>query len=286
MLVIFLLKNRNLPGFICIGNYSLFKVTDILWRLARKNFKNISIFVVGGIFDKLFTETGQKVEVFNHYKSIYVESNILKSDMENIGLKNVRYITNYRPIPHKNYPSEKVDDKRLKCVFLSGICEDKGVFKIFEAAKLLDLEDVDYIIDFYGPVEQKISQEFNREIDQNEKTNYMGTVKSFGEEIYRTLDKYDVLLFPTMHSGEGMPGIIVESRIVGIPIIASKWKYSEELIENDVDGIILAENNAMQLKDAIYDLYKDRKKLKKLSENSKKRAANYYIETNIYDILK
>ena len=66
--------------------------------------------------------------------------------------------------------------------------------------------------------------------------NYKGVLQP--EEVLTTLRKYDVLIFPTHYEGEGCPGILVEALSVGLPIIASNWKYNEEFVENGVNGFL------------------------------------------------
>lgn len=56
---------------------------------------------------------------------------------------------------------------------------------------------------------------------------YKGLIKP--ETVAEIMGQYDLLLFPTRHHGEGYPGTLVEAAMVGLPIIASKWRSLPEM---------------------------------------------------------
>mgnify|MGYP002239410386 CR=1 FL=1 len=55
---------------------------------------------------------------------------------------------------------------------------------------------------------------------------------------YRTLCRYDIMLFPTYWYGEGFPGIVMDAYIAGLPLIASDWNINTEVI-TEKTGIII-----------------------------------------------
>ena len=82
--------------------------------------------------------------------------------------------------------------------------------------------------------------------------NYKGVLQP--EEVLGTLKKYDVLIFPTHYEGEGCPGILVEALSVGLPILASNWKYNDEFVENGVNGFLCDTFDAEAYADSIITL--------------------------------
>ena len=94
-----------------------------------------------------------------------------------------------------------------------------------------------------------------------------------------------MLLFPTEY-GEGYPGIITECKIAGIPVVASEFTYSREIIANNKDGIILRENTVDELIKSITFLNNNREKLNKLRYLSYLSGENCFIESYIEKIIK
>ena len=57
-------------------------------------------------------------------------------------------------------------------------------------------------------------------------------------DVIHTLKQYDALIFPSHYDGEGCPGILVESLSASLPVIASDWKYNNELVTNGDNGFL------------------------------------------------
>ena len=64
----------------------------------------------------------------------------------------------------------------------------------------------------------------------------MLTVKN---NVYEKLHEYDILLFPSRWKGEGVPGILIESKMAGIVPIVSDHLYNSEIVLNNIEGIVL-----------------------------------------------
>ena len=77
-----------------------------------------------------------------------------------------------------------------------------------------------------------------------------------------------------------LDGTILDSYIAGIPIIATKWKYAEEFIEDGRTGFIVPFKNGQDEFDRKINLiYDDREKLAQMKESAAKEAINYSEET-------
>lgn len=85
--------------------------------------------------------------------------------------------------------------------------------------------------------------------------NYMGVLNP--NDVIPTLQNYDALIFPSHYDGEGCPGILVEALLAGVPIIASKWKYSGEFVCDGVNGYLCDTYDAESYAKAIVNLLID-----------------------------
>ena len=129
-----------------------------------------------------------------------------------IQLDNIPTLTN------KIYEKNTKIKGELNCVFLSRIHPKKNL--IFALKVLRELKGK-IIYDIYGYIEDnKYWKEIQKEIEllpPNITVNYRGTV--IRENIYMTLSKYDIFLFPTL--GENYGQAIAEAMLSSCPIIIS-----------------------------------------------------------------
>lgn len=91
---------------------------------------------------------------------------------------------------------------------------------------------------------------------------------------------------------EGLPVNIMEAMYVGLPIVATSSRGTNDLIENNVNGFIVEQNDQSEFLDILNQFYNKRKNIKLFSENnilkSKKFLLNNVIKEyiNIYEDKK
>lgn len=105
-------------------------------------------------------------------------------------------------------------------------------------------------------------------------------------ELYNKLQQYDLLLFPTKWKNEGVPGVLVESKIAGIPAIVSDINFNSEIIKDEKTGLVLKKNTPEELAYAIERVYFNRDWLIELKHNAKDSSEEYLIENYIEDIIR
>jgi glycosyltransferase involved in cell wall biosynthesis len=95
------------------------------------------------------------------------------------------------------------------------------------------------------------------------------------EEVPRVLEQHDVLVFPSYHSGEGMPGILVEAFQLGLPVIAADWRAVPELVEHEANGLLVAPRDAEGLAAAMRRLSEDPMLFRRLSIGARATGEEY-----------
>lgn len=119
-----------------------------------------------------------------------------------------------------------------------------------EAIRLLARkESVRLVCDFYGPILENDSNEFFTNLKATPNARYCGIHD--GGAASNLLAKYDVLVFPTYHLGEGHPGVIIEAMQAGIPVISTRFRASAELITDGENGFLIPVGNSLALSSAI-----------------------------------
>ena len=82
------------------------------------------------------------------------------------------------------------------------------------------------------------------------------------------LAEHDVLVFPTYHGGEGMPGVVVEAMQSGMPVVATRWRAIPELVEHGECGLLVEPRDARALGDAMRRIARDGALFERLSEGA------------------
>ena len=277
---------------------SVYRLIRIIYFLNKKKLSKIIYFVIGGYFPDALIVGIYNYKYYRGLNKIVVEGEILKKKVVSVGLiSNVIVIPNFKEtIKFQNLLNNVNIIKQNKFLYISTISAEKGVDLLFEAIDLIQLNPelhFDYQIDFYGPVEETYKEKFEKKLRQySEFVSYKGYLDIMKEpqNSYSVISTYEALIFPTLYKGEGFPGVIIDSYIAGIPVITTKWNMNEEIVENEFNGIILTQNNALELSRALISLSVDKNRREKMSTNNKEKAhlydINYIFTKNIYPLLE
>ncbi|EGQ9111193.1 glycosyltransferase [Vibrio alginolyticus] len=219
--------------------------------------KNVSYLVIGGWLGEILKNKPFLRWAYSNFDGILVETISLKNQLNELGLNNITVFSNYRdsgdyiPIEKKNINF----DNPIKTIYFSRVNSDKGIYRAIDAVQKYNKKFPGSIyLDVYGPLEG-----IEEEHIKSDMVTYKGVVDGTKVNVYELLECYDCMLFPTKHEGEGFPGVVVESFISGVPVIASDWKYNSEIISNGVNGLIFSLHDKDGLYRSICQLFSDEK---------------------------
>ncbi len=261
------------------GAFLLSPIIYILAKLFRKKF----IFrIFGGNFIDLYRNNKLRTIIANltFIKSdiIFVETKEILKFVQKIN-KNTYWFPNTRKQTLMDTPKKEYN-KRF--VFISSVKETKGIDQIVDVFNQLDTM---YQVDIYGPIQDK---KYSEQYFTSTNTHYKGVIKP--ENVVATLYKYDVLLLPTFHRGEGYPGIIIEAYSIGIPNISTRWQAIPEIVDDYQSGILIEPKSSKSLLDAIRYINKENYPM--LSKHALEKFETFRYEnvyksiTNICEELK
>ena len=98
-------------------------------------------------------------------------------------------------------------------------------------------------------------EKFEKFIDENNNVTYQGVFDATKNNVYEKLHEYDILLFPSRWKGEGVPGVLIESKMAGIVPIVSNHLYNSEIVLNNIEGIVLEKKDiGLQMSEMIKKL--------------------------------
>lgn len=279
-LVVAFLNRRNRFVIGVAGKKTRKKLCKLLYFINKEAMKKSIIFLMGGTAANDIATDKEYQKYVSLYKCIYAETQGMVNTLKQSGLNNAGYYPNCRFRPERSFsPSEEAHSK-LKCVFFSMIMKEKGADIVLDAAAQLP----ELSFSFYGPIDKKYEDEFLTTIKKLPNVCYNGVFSGTKDETYQELAQFDVLLLPTKYDIEGVPGILVESKIAGITCVVSNKSYNSEIIQNDVEGIVLSDNTVDELVSSLNALQNNNDKLQELKRNNNMSASHYYIDSYINQI--
>lgn len=247
---------------------------------------DIIYLAIGGTFGRLLLEHKYDSKRFRKIKRFTVEGNLIKEQLNKCGFSNVIVTGNYKHIT-KLPEINKYNDNKIHFMFFSRITKSKGCDLIIECInELNDLGYKDkYQVDFYGNVLDTYHSTFTSFVESTPNVYHKGTLDLSDFKSYSILAKYHYMLFPTFWRGEGFPGVIIDSYISGVPIIASDWSLNTEYIIDGHTGIIVKAKDKDSLLDAMKNAILNKYDVLTLSNNCQTEAIRYDIDNLDIDKL-
>lgn len=261
-------------------------ISMILYYINRKALNKSILIVMGGVTAKIIADDHKYFLWVKEYRQIYVETVSMKKELTNLGLNNVTVFPNCREKPDREIKIKNNNTDFLKLVFFSNISKEKGTDIIFDALDKLKSLNINCLVDFYGHIEKSYQNEFYEEIKKRNNTEYCGVFQQTKNELYEMMSEYDFLLLPTKSKTEGVPGVLVEAKIAGVPSIVSNLSYNADIIENGIDGYVLNNNNSEELSKTIHKIAMDRKEIVFFKKSAIISSEYYMIEGYIEAMLK
>lgn len=279
-----------LPFYIlCYSNYTIILSTsldNVMWLLKIiyhfKIRRNIIYWGIGGSFPTRIREGVINKKFLTVLKLIIVEGSSMRQILLDCGLKNVVVCHNFKNIFY--LPKIERHNKIIKFVFLSRIQPEKGVDTILNTAAQLNNNGYEsrYSIDFYGTIHPEYYTTFHKAINELKNIEYKGCLNLNTANGYDVLSSYSVMLFPTIWSGEGFPGVIIDAYISGLPVIATDWNLNKELIIDGKTGFVVPIDN---IENSIYSvmlsIINKQVNIEAMSDECQKQAKKYDVQNAI-----
>jgi len=166
-----------------------------------------------------------------------------------------------------------------RCVFIGQIKEEKGVFDIIDALR----GRPGMTCDFYGQILDRDRAMFFKALETSESCRYRGTLAS--DEIIGAIGRYDALLLPTRHPGEGQPAVILEAFAAGVPVVVTEWKSIPGLVGDGSRGMLVPVSSPGAILSALERLRDDEGLRGSIVENAREYVKAFSESTLIGRVL-
>lgn len=190
--------------------------------------------LIGGWLARDLGECPKQADYLNDFKVNWVESRQLVERLRTLGVSNAEFLPNFKYLDEVELPRERHYGPVYRFCTFSRVQELKGIGEAMEAVEELCAEGHNCCLDVYGPVDTGYKEEFEAALAKCPHVDYKGCVAP--EKSVRAIAGYDALLFPTKWKPEGIPGTIIDALAAGVPVIAAKWQYYDEMLEDGVTG--------------------------------------------------
>lgn len=196
------------------------------------------------------------------------------------GLDNCYCLTNFRDVIVDK--DRKITDSNNKLIYLSRVMQRKGIFDLINAINKKPFANVS--LDIYGSLYMEPDEEklFYSLLDSRIK--YCGELNP--DKTIQTIQKYDLLCFPTKCEGEGTPGCIVESLIAGTPVLSSDFTQSSELLKDGVDSLLYRFGDTDDLEQKLLFFVSGKCDVKTLKSNAFDSGKRFTYEYNRNNFLR
>lgn len=181
--------------------------------------------------------------------------------------------------------------KDFKIIYTGGITKQWSHIEIIKAIQ--DIDDIKY--EAYGKYDDGNYKSYCNSLDISGNYIYKGFAKH--EDIPKILSNADIgmaLLKPSNNT-DGRNGTLGNTKIfeymmAGIPVICSKLKLWEEMVDKHHCGICVYESDPVKIRDAILKLKNNPKLSREMGQNGRKAVENEYCwktqEENLINLYK
>jgi glycosyltransferase involved in cell wall biosynthesis len=250
--------------------------------------RKLHYFVIGAWLPDELKKSRLLLNLSKKIDFIQVETSTLRKKLEEVGIKNIDIIPNFKsidPIKSSNLGYEYNTPYKL-CTF-SRVNYQKGIEDAINAISKINNENKEKLVhlDIYGPIEEEYKDRFFKLMNQHDSfVTYKGIV-DFDKSV-NVLKNYYLLLFPTKYFTEGIPGTIIDAFLSGVPILASRWGSCYDIIEEGITGITYEFNNDNDLYKKLNYAINHKNEILEMKKNCLVEGKKYTAKYNIKKVVK
>lgn len=175
-----------------------------------------------------------------------------------------------------------IDKKDFIFIFIGRIGYEKGINELIDAfIHLQEDSSFNAKLLLVGPLEKnhQISSENILEIFNNENIHSVG----YQENVRKYLAISDVLVFPSYR--EGFPNVVLEAVAMELPAIVTDINGSNEIVSNNLNGIIIPTKDSESLLNAMKKIYFDSIFLQNLKNNTRDSVVDKFCRYKVWNSI-
>lgn len=139
----------------------------------------------------------------------------------------------------------KKNKKKFRFLFSGRFLADKGIFELIEAAKKLNLLNIEYDLWLVGFQNNENISNINSSVINGWSRLPNVTIFESTHEIEKILSEVDCLVLPSYR--EGMPKSVLEACSMSLPVICTDVEGCNSVIEHSINGLLCKPKDAESL---------------------------------------
>ncbi|MFY0712111.1 glycosyltransferase family 4 protein [Seonamhaeicola sp. NFXS20] len=146
-------------------------------------------------------------------------------------------------------------EQKPKIIFLSNLMEEKGVFDLLEALKILEEEGFEYEAKIAGNIDVKHEKRTKEYFSLLKNVTYCGVVS--GNEKQALLTWGNIFILPTYYTMEGQPISILEAMATRNLVLTTNHAGIPDIFKENVNGFYVEKQNPNSIALKIKKVYQD-----------------------------
>ena len=195
-----------------------------------------------------------------------VLSESLKKNMSPFVPENRIYVLHNFAEDYIARSDSKKSFQKLQIIYLSNLMEEKGIYDLLKALRLIEEEHVLYEAKIAGAIDISQKDRIQQEIALLENTTYLGIVK--GDEKKELLDWGNIFVLPTYYKMEGQPISILEALATRNVILTTMHAGIPDVIENDIQGNFVKKQDPKDIFEKLLTFNNSKERLQEISDDN------------------
>lgn len=154
-----------------------------------------------------------------------------------------------------------IPERKIILMSVGELTKRKNHMAVIEALACLKEYDILYVVCGDGPMKARLRARAE-ELGVRERVKLLG----FRKDIAELHKMADIFVFPSLQ--EGLPVALMEAMASGLPIVASRIRGNEDLIQNNRGGYLVKAQDSKQLAEAISKMIKDPEQRDKMEKRN------------------
>lgn len=258
----------------------------ILYTMSKAG-KDVYHYGIGGRLAREVREKENWKKYVSSFKGNWLESIELVEDLRAQGVNNAIYLPNFKKlhILQKSELRKEYSAPYKLCTF-SRVMAEKGIEDAIAAVQKINNIYGKQIVtlDIYGQIDKGYVERFNEVIKKSDSCNYCGVVDA--DKSVEAIKDYYLLLFPTRWRHEGIPGTIIDGMSAGLPVVARRWQYCDEMIRHGYNGYSYDFDKPELLMDTILYAINHKEETIRMKANCVDKAYEYSEEKVIRQVVE
>lgn len=183
------------------------------------------------------------------------------------------FVEDYLFDEEEQVPDNKFEEKP-KIIFLSNLMEEKGIFDLLEALKILEEEGFEYEAKIAGNIDIKHEKRTNEYFSLLKNVTYCGVVS--GNEKKELLVWGNIFILPTYYAMEGQPISILEAMATNNLVLTTNHAGIPDIFKENENGFYVEKNNVNSIVNRIKEISSNEKVTLRIQRNNFKEAKDKY----------